>query len=118
MRPLTSDPGTFVEIHDTEEKASDVNLAAYLPHDGWMERYEAALVMPQDSDLCEPIRMVRDGLKKPIGVVWLDGRQPSKRFPNVCSFIRHATPSRLAASQFPVPSAWARRSSCKAARAW
>ncbi len=101
FRPLTSDPDTFVEVHDTEEKGSDVNLASYLLHDGWMERYEAALVMSQDSDLCEPIRMVKDELLKPVGVVWLDGQQPSKRFRNVCSFIRHATPSRLAGAQFP-----------------
>jgi hypothetical protein len=101
IRPLTADPSLFVEVHDTEEKGSDVNLASYLLHDGWMERYEAALVLSQDSDLCEPIRMVKDELKRPVGVVWLDGQQPSKRFRNVCSFIRHVTPSRLAAAQFP-----------------
>jgi hypothetical protein len=34
MRPLVSDPQTYVEVHDTEEKGSDVNLASYLLHDG------------------------------------------------------------------------------------
>ena len=102
-RPLVSDPTQYVEVHDTEEKGSDVNLASYLIHDGWRNRYDAALVISQDSDLCEPLRMVRDDLKKIVGVVWLDQTEPSRRFRNVTSFIRHATPARLAAAQFSSP---------------
>ena len=101
VRPLTAAPDTFVEVHDTEEKGSDVNLASWLLLDGWSDRYDTALVVSQDSDLCEPIRMVKYDLEKPIGVVWLDGRQASRRFRDVASFIRHATPGRLASSQFP-----------------
>ncbi len=100
-RPLVSDPSTYVAVHDTEEKGSDVNLASYLLHDGWSGRFDAALVMSQDTDLCEPIRMVTKDLNKPVGIVWLDGTQPSKRFTAVASFVRHATHARLAASQFP-----------------
>ncbi|MGQ0665020.1 MAG: NYN domain-containing protein [Pseudomonadota bacterium] len=78
-RPLVKPvPGAprYVEIHDTEEKGSDVNLATYLVHDGWKNRYDAALVMSQDTDLVEPIRIVRQELNKIVGLVWLDGRQP------------------------------------------
>lgn len=32
-RPLVSNPNSFVEIHDTEEKGSDVNLAVHLLND-------------------------------------------------------------------------------------
>jgi hypothetical protein len=59
-----------------------------------------ALVVSEDSDLCEPMRMVRDDLKKTVGLVWLDGKQPSRRFLNVSSFVRHATSARLSSSQF------------------
>jgi hypothetical protein len=103
MRPLVADPTHYVEIHDTEEKGSDVNLASYLLHDGWRDLYDAALVISQDSDLLEPLRLVKQDLKKPVGVVWLDGQEPSRRFRNAASFIRHATPARLAAAQFPNP---------------
>lgn len=101
MRPLVADPSRFVEVHDTEEKGSDVNLAAFLIRDGWMDCYDAALVMSQDSDLCEAIRIVRDDIKKPVGVAWFDGSEPGRRLTNVCSFVRHVTQARLAAAQFP-----------------
>ncbi len=102
MRPLTADPTQYVRVHDTEEKGSDVNLASYLLHDGWQDRYDVALVVSQDSDLCEPIRLVKDDLKKTIGVVWLEATSPSRRFRSCASFIRHATPPRLAGAQFPI----------------
>lgn len=96
-------PSVNVEVHDTEEKGSDVNLASHLLNDGWRERYEVALVMSQDTDLCEPIRMVTQDMGKLVGLVWLDGRQPGRRLTRVSTFVRHATPARLAASQFPDP---------------
>jgi hypothetical protein len=101
FRPLVSAPTTFVEIHDTEEKGSDVALASHLLNDGYLGRYDAALVMSQDTDLCEPLKMVRDNLRKPVGLVWLDGKQPGGRLVRAASFVRHVTPARLAASQFP-----------------
>ncbi len=61
-RPLVSDPTKYVEIHDTEEKGSDVNLAVHLLHDGWLGNYEMALILSQDTDLIEPLRLVRDEL--------------------------------------------------------
>ena len=88
-------------MHDTEEKGSDVNLAAHLLNDGWQDRYDAALLVTQDTDLCEPARMVKDGLGKPVGLVWLDGGQPSNRWRKAVSFVRQATPARLGAAQFP-----------------
>lgn len=102
-RPLVKDPTQFVEIHDTEEKGSDVNLAAHLINDGWYERYDVALVLSQDTDLVEPLRMVTADLGKTVGIVWLDGRQPSSRLVNASSFVRHMSPADLAASQFPNP---------------
>ncbi|MCA8933363.1 MAG: NYN domain-containing protein, partial [Rhodospirillaceae bacterium] len=64
-RPIahpTWDPHVYIEVHDTEEKGSDVNLAAHLLNDGWRDRYDAAVVMSQDTDLCEPLRMVHQDM--------------------------------------------------------
>jgi hypothetical protein len=102
-RPLVSNPAQFVEVRDTEEKGSDVNLAVHLVNDGWHDRYEAALVMSQDSDLSEALRIVRDELRKPMGLVWLDGGRPSKYLADASSFVRHLSHSDLVASQFPNP---------------
>jgi len=100
-RPLVSNPSTYVKVHDTEEKGSDVNLTMYLLNDGWQGLYDVALVLSQDTDLVEPIRFVANQPGKLIGVVWLDGMQPGQRFTNAASFIRHVAQSDLAASQFP-----------------
>lgn len=100
-RPLVSDPTQYVEVHDTEEKGSDVNLAAHLLNDGWRGRYDVALIMSQDTDLIEPIRMVSTQISKVAGLIWLDGRRPNKNLANAASFVRHVTPADLASSQFP-----------------
>jgi hypothetical protein len=101
-RPLVS-TGKFVEIHDTEEKGSDVNLATHLVNDGWLCRYETALVLSQDTDLVEPIRIVTKERGLKVGLVWLDGGQPSKHLAAASSFVRHVRSADLAASQFPNP---------------
>jgi len=47
----------MVTVVKTEEKGSDVNLASYLLVDGFDGLYDLALVISNDSDLVEPIRM-------------------------------------------------------------
>ena len=101
-RPLVS-TGKFVEIRDTEEKGSDVNLATHLLNDGWKGSYDVALVMSQDTDLIEPIRIVAQELKRTVGLVWLDGRRTDKNLAKAASFVRHVSGADLAASQFPNP---------------
>ena len=59
--------------------------------------------MTQDTDLCEPLRMVTQDLGKIVGLVWLDGKQASRRLERVTSFVRHLTNARLASAQFPDP---------------
>ena len=86
-RPLARQPETgprTVEILDTEEKGSDVNLASYLLLDGFENEYETAVVVSNDSDLELPIRMARTRLGKQIGVF-----DPSRRR----SFELHAAAS-------------------------
>lgn len=48
-----------VEVLRTEEKGSDVNLASYLLRDAVLRECELAIVLTNDTDLVEPIRMVR-----------------------------------------------------------
>ncbi len=64
--PPENGPRT-VEVLDTEEKGSDVNLASYLLLDGFEDAYEMAVVVSNDSDLQLPITMVRDRLRKRVG---------------------------------------------------
>jgi NYN domain len=87
----------------TEEKGSDVNLAVHLLNDGWHRRYDVALLLSQDSDLIEPLRLVTADLGLQVGLGWLDGKAPSWHFQQASIFVRQVTKSDLGASQFPNP---------------
>lgn len=103
-RPIahpTWEPPVMVQIMDTEEKGSDVNLAVHMLNDGLTDQYDAALLFSQDTDLCECMKLVREADKQ-VGLVCLDGREPNKRLAKHASFIRHITAGRLAAAQFPL----------------
>ena len=112
MAAVVAPPPNFIEIFKTEEKGSDVNLAAHLLLDGFRNRYECAIVVSGDSDLVTPIKMVRDELKKPVGVLnpqRLSG--PNCRPPRKNAGLQHAasfyqngvTWAQLQAAQFPNP---------------
>ena len=104
-RPLASSPPgrpVYVEVHSTEEKGSDVNLASHLLWDGFQGAYEVAVVVSKDTDLVEPIRIVTQELRMPVGLICPDGAVPSA-LEEVMSFVRHVTSPKLAASQFPNP---------------
>ena len=51
--------GTTIEMQYTEEKGSDVNLATYLLRDAALKDCELAIVLTNDTDLLEPLRLVR-----------------------------------------------------------
>lgn len=62
-------PPRTIEVFNTEEKGSDVNLASHLLLDAFRNRFDVAIVISGDSDLLSPIRMVREELGKAVGVI-------------------------------------------------
>ena len=70
---LKVDPATgAVEkawVHKSEEKGSDVNLAAYLLRDAYRGACACAVIVSNDSDLLTPIRMAKDDCGLTIGLV-------------------------------------------------
>ncbi len=72
----------------------------HLINDGWKNKYDVALIMSQDTDLLEPLNIVKNEMRKTIGLVWLDGKEPGARMRNAVSFVRHLTNARLSAAQF------------------
>ena len=56
-----------VDVQVAEEKGSDVNLAVHLLHDGHLGRYDAAVVISNDSDLKLPVDLARQ--RVPVGLV-------------------------------------------------
>ena len=100
VTPL-SDGTTMVEVLRTEEKGSDVNLAAYMVYDGCQGDYDQALVISNDTDLVEVFSLVRSlGLRVGVLNPRLD-RKPSWPLRNAATFYRNIRRGVLQASQFP-----------------
>lgn len=99
VNPLPNAP-THVVVMKTEEKGSDVNLATHLLWDGFRGDYDCAVVVSNDSDLLEPIRIVRRELKKTVGIL-NPHKHPSQVLVKECDFFKTIRAGVLAASQFP-----------------
>ena len=90
----------YANVIKTEEKGSDVNLAAHLIHDAHLNQFEVAIVVSNDSDLLAPIQILRNELKKKVGVV-IPHPHPSYILMKNADFIQRLRPGLLKASQFP-----------------
>lgn len=98
--PRPGGPKT-VEVKKTEEKGSDVNLATYLLLDAFRHDSDVAVVISNDSDLCEPIRIVQDEFTTPVGLL-IPHRRPSEALRRLNpAFVKQIRHGPLSASQFP-----------------
>jgi hypothetical protein len=98
--PAPGGPRT-VEVIKTEEKGSDVNLASYLLVDAFRNDAEAFVLISNDSDLMEPLRIVRHEFGKVVGLLNPQVRQSRAMLrckPTFVKQIRHGVAS---ISQFP-----------------
>lgn len=101
MMPLANtNPQQYARVIKTEEKGSDVNLAAHLLSDGYKKDYETAAMITNDSDLVEPMRIVKVELGLPVGVV-NPQKHPSFVLRRQASFMKQIRSGVLRASQFP-----------------
>jgi len=98
--PLANGKG-YVDVIKTQEKGSDVNLAAQLLLDGFRNDYECAVVVSNDSDLLRPIQISIHDLGKKVGVLApTQNKHPSRSLAANATFIKHIRPHVIAASQF------------------
>jgi hypothetical protein len=98
--PKPKGPKTVLVIK-TEEKGSDVNLAAHMLRDGYNGLFEIAVIISNDSDLVEPIKIVRQELKFPVGVLNPILDYPSHELQKVATFVKPIRKGVLSVSQFP-----------------
>ncbi len=102
MMPLagqTAGHPKYAKVIKTEEKGSDVNLAVHLLNDGHKRDYEVAVLITNDSDLLEAVRIVRQELNLPVGIL-NPYKRPSQVLMQHASFIKPIRKGALAASQF------------------
>jgi uncharacterized LabA/DUF88 family protein len=76
----------FVPVVKTEEKGSDVNLAVHLLNDAWLNEYDCAVVVSNDSDLAESLRIVMHQLNKVIGLINPRNKTPARKLMQYCVF--------------------------------
>lgn len=105
----------LVWVAKTEEKGSDVNLATHLVRDALTNQFDTAVVISNDTDLVEPIRVVTQEVGKAVGLLSpyppnapinpRTGKRPqaSRSLKNVSTFCRYIHNSHLRAAQFPDP---------------
>lgn len=98
-KPVPHGP-RYAAVIKTEEKGSDVNLATHLLWDGFRSLYEAAVLVTNDSDLLEPVVIVRNELKRTVGIL-NPHPHPSRMLLRHASFLKPIRQGILAASQFP-----------------
>lgn len=102
-RPMVltgSDPAKRVWVDRTDEKGSDVNLAAYLLRDAFKGLFEVAVLITNDSDLLEPVRIVRSELNLPVGIL---NPHPyhSSVLRQYATFVKRIRQADVANAQFP-----------------
>jgi uncharacterized LabA/DUF88 family protein len=101
--PLT-DPPRFSRVIKTEEKGSDVNLAVHLLNDAWLDKYDCAVIISNDSDLAEAIRLIRAQTDKLVGIISpIVKGHPSRELQKHAHFVKRIRTGVLRASQLPNP---------------
>lgn len=92
-----------VEVVKTEEKGTDVNLASHLLVDACRQDCDIAVVITNDSDLAEPIRLAQSEFGVPVGLVFprrQGGPSPTLLATNPL-FYKRIREGVLRSSQFP-----------------
>ncbi len=65
----TQPPPSICRVWKNEEKGSDVNIAVHLVNDAWKDSFETAIIVSNDSDLTEALRIVKQEHHKTVGLV-------------------------------------------------
>ncbi len=99
--PSVNPPPPKSLVYKTEEKGSDVNLAVHLVNDAWKNLYECAVLISNDSDLSESLKLVKiEHPHKKLGLI-IPHQNPSKELSKQAHFIKKIRPSVLANAQLP-----------------
>jgi uncharacterized LabA/DUF88 family protein len=102
MPMVGTNPPQFVNVLKTEEKGSDVNLAVHFLNDAWLDKFDCAAIVSNDSDLAEAMRLVKKQTSKRVGVI-TPVKYPSKELIQHADFVKRIRYGVLSVSQLPSP---------------
>ena len=111
-------PQEKVPVIKTEEKGSDVNLAVHLLNDAWLDTYDCGIVVSNDSDMAESMKLVREHHpEKTLGLITPSEKwKTSEQLKQYALFTKRVWKSLLKRCQLPAcipnsaitkPKAWA-----------
>jgi hypothetical protein len=103
MENATPPPATW-GVWKTEEKGSDVNLALHVLNDAWLNNFDCAVIVSNDSDLSESMKLVKQHHPtKTLGLVTPGSpkRKTSQQLAMHADFQRTIRSSALQSSQLP-----------------
>ena len=108
MENATPPPATW-GVWKTEEKGSDVNLALHVLNDAWQDAYDAAVIVSNDSDLAESMRLVKlHHPRKTLGLITpgatrtgTSKRRTSQQLKQHADFQREIRGATISQSQLP-----------------
>lgn len=90
----------YINVIKTEEKGSDVNIAVHMINDGYKGLYHAAVLVSNDSDLVEPVQIIRNELYLPVLVLNPFVHTPSYELHKYATLVKPIRRGVLSASQF------------------
>ena len=96
----------YASVIKTEEKGSDVNLATHLLRDAYLGDFQVGVLVTNDSDLAEPVRIVTQELGKAVGIlspIRRKGRHASRTLTRHATFQKPIREGVLRSNQFPNP---------------
>lgn len=100
MMPRADGAG-MVQVIKTEEKKSDVNIALHMLTDAFKNDFDLAVLVSNDSDLSDLLRMVKVDLKKFVGVLNPQAHKASFQLREHALFLKQIRAGVLASSQLP-----------------
>ena len=101
--PKLKPPPNTVEVIKTEEKGSDVNFSVHLLNDAWKDRYDCAVLVTNDSDMGEAMRLVKSQFpEKKLGLI-TPVSKPVAGLKKYAHFTRVINNAALKSSQFSNP---------------
>lgn len=89
----------FATVIKTEEKGSDVNLGCHLVRDGFQGKFEKAVIITNDTDLAEPLRIISSELGLMIELL-SPVEKPARTLKAIANKVTFITDHSIESSQF------------------
>lgn len=95
-------PPNTVRVIKTEEKGSDVNLAVHLLNDAWLDSFDCGVVVSNDSDMAEAMKLIRAfHPQKTLGLITPGHKKTSQQLKGHAHFVKTIRNGDLKSSQLP-----------------